>query len=101
MESWPQNPEFRNNPEDFHPCVPITILDDHFSTSFFLESLLKCQLLQAIGLILFILVIPKCVHWQTVKAQMKCRCLRRQKLSSEKEIQVFWEIITCDPSIYI
>ena len=20
MESWPQNPEFRNNPEDFHPC---------------------------------------------------------------------------------
>ena len=20
MESWPQNPEFRNNPENFHPC---------------------------------------------------------------------------------
>ena len=21
MESRPQNPEFRNNPENFHPCV--------------------------------------------------------------------------------
>ena len=23
MESKPQNPEFRNNPENFHPCVCI------------------------------------------------------------------------------
>ena len=23
MESQPQNPEFRNNPENFHPCIPI------------------------------------------------------------------------------
>ena len=22
MESQPQNPEFRNNPENFHPCNP-------------------------------------------------------------------------------
>ena len=22
MESQPQNPEFRNNSENFHPCVP-------------------------------------------------------------------------------
>ena len=22
MESQPQNPEFRNNPENFHPCDP-------------------------------------------------------------------------------
>ena len=22
MESQPQNPEFRNNPENFHPCLP-------------------------------------------------------------------------------
>ena len=21
MESQPQNPEFRNNPEKFHPCI--------------------------------------------------------------------------------
>ena len=21
MESQPQNPEFRNNPESFHPCI--------------------------------------------------------------------------------
>ena len=21
MESWPQNPELRNNPENFHPCI--------------------------------------------------------------------------------
>ena len=20
MKSWPRNPEFRNNPENFHPC---------------------------------------------------------------------------------
>ena len=20
MESWPQNPEFKNDPENFHPC---------------------------------------------------------------------------------
>ena len=23
MESQPQNPEFRNNPENFHPCVSV------------------------------------------------------------------------------
>ena len=23
MESQPQNPEFRINPENFHPCAPI------------------------------------------------------------------------------
>ena len=21
MESWPQNPKFRNNPENFRPCM--------------------------------------------------------------------------------
>ena len=25
MESQPQNPEFRNNPENFHPCIPKSI----------------------------------------------------------------------------
>ena len=25
MESQPQNPEIRNNPENFHPCI---LLDD-------------------------------------------------------------------------
>ena len=25
MESQPQNPEFRVNPEDFHPCVFISL----------------------------------------------------------------------------
>ena len=24
MESQPQNPEFRNNPENFHPCVLVS-----------------------------------------------------------------------------
>ena len=24
MESQPQNPEFRNNPENFHPCIITT-----------------------------------------------------------------------------
>ena len=23
MESQPQNPEFRNNPDNFHPCIQI------------------------------------------------------------------------------
>ena len=27
-------------------------------------------------------------------------CLQRQNLFSAKEIQYFWKIITCDPSIY-
>ena len=26
MESHPQNPEFRNNPENFHPCLPYIII---------------------------------------------------------------------------
>ena len=56
---------------------------------------------------------PKWVLWQTVKTQMKwctmqhnaafhlgLHCLPRQNQSSKKEIQYFWEIITCDSSIY-
>ena len=27
MESQPQNPEFRNNPESFHPCILNCIFD--------------------------------------------------------------------------
>ena len=27
MESQPQNPEFRNNPENFHPCIYSNYLD--------------------------------------------------------------------------
>ena len=40
MESQPQNPELRNNPENFHPCDPLTLpLDYLFSFSVFhLES---------------------------------------------------------------
>ena len=48
MESHPQNPEFRNNPENFHPCmilrcflfglwfqVPVLLSSDFFKTKFF------------------------------------------------------------------
>ena len=29
MESQPQNPEFRNNPENFHLCIAyVTVKDD-------------------------------------------------------------------------
>ena len=28
MESQPQNPEFRNNPENFHPCRNIIMLKE-------------------------------------------------------------------------
>ena len=27
MESQPQNPEFRNNPENFHPCLLLSNKD--------------------------------------------------------------------------
>ena len=27
MESQPQNPEFRINPENFHPCLPTSVND--------------------------------------------------------------------------
>ena len=26
MESQPQNPEFRNNPENFHPCILLPLV---------------------------------------------------------------------------
>ena len=26
MESRPQNPEFRNDPENFHPCILVGVL---------------------------------------------------------------------------
>ena len=52
----------------------------------------------------------KCVLCQTVKAQMKCRiiaafhlglhCWLRQKLHSEKGIQIYLEIITSGSTIY-
>ena len=46
---------------------------------------------------------PKCVLWQTVTTQNNetfhqgLNCFIRQTLSSEKEIQFYLEIITCDP----
>ena len=36
MESKPQNPEFRNNPENFHPCVYIQV---HCRLDFFMEAI--------------------------------------------------------------
>ena len=35
MESQSQNPEFRNNPENFHPCTfeQLTILDVQWSVN--------------------------------------------------------------------
>ena len=37
MESQPQNPEFRNNPENFHPCLTKKIFE--YSINF--SSLIK------------------------------------------------------------
>ena len=28
MESQPRNPEFRNNPENFHPCIYLACSQD-------------------------------------------------------------------------
>ena len=62
MESQPQNPEFRNNPENFHQWVLI-----HMP----LTS--ACSYLVALSLILTAALIyitalcvlwPDCVHWQ-------------------------------------
>ena len=33
MESQPQNPEFRNNPENFHPCICVKSLLTLFHAS--------------------------------------------------------------------
>ena len=32
MESQPQNPEFRNNPENFHPCCLLSCLLKYLSS---------------------------------------------------------------------
>ena len=37
MESQPQNPEFRNNPENFHPCIRVSRM------SLFLKMLSSCR----------------------------------------------------------
>ena len=37
MESQPQNPEFRNNPENFHPCT-IIMNFDHFRDNVVLQE---------------------------------------------------------------
>ena len=33
MESKPQNREFRNNPENFHPCIKRNVMDQDVSFS--------------------------------------------------------------------
>ena len=57
---------------------------------------------------LYILVTPKCVLWQKVKTQIKCRIMRHfirvytvglAKTYPEKEIHFYFEIIACDPWI--
>ena len=64
-------------------------------------------------LTLCIIVTPKCVLWQTVRTQIKCRIMQeyirndkvlhyslRQQLYPENNYNFYLEIITCDPSIY-
>ena len=56
---------------------------------------------------------PKCILLQTVRSQMKYRIAQthngipsestlfaKKKQSSEKEIEFYLKIITCDPSLY-
>ena len=35
MESQPQNPEFRINPENFHPCKKTTFLEQKYGQEIF------------------------------------------------------------------
>ena len=41
MESQPQNPEFRDNPENFHPCIGSYVVCDRCIT--WLYSLAFCS----------------------------------------------------------
>ena len=34
MESQPKNPEFRNNPENFHPCIYNKLLEHNLQSIF-------------------------------------------------------------------
>ena len=56
MESQPQNPEFRNNPENFHPCE-LTRLTEGLSVQIFRVSMV-CNTCQNYGNInsLFLLI---------------------------------------------
>ena len=48
MESQPQNPEFRNNPEKFHPCADAVIISGHQIHELFVrESVPAGLILQA------------------------------------------------------
>ena len=60
-------------------------------------------------LTLFIIATPKCVLWQTVKTQMKCRIMRHfirvctvceEKIDLQNRYNIFLEIIPGDPFIY-
>ena len=37
MKSQPKNPEFRNNPENFHPCEKHTDLTEHIVLSVYTD----------------------------------------------------------------
>ena len=39
VESQPQNPEFRNNPENFHQCIPQVAVNQHYTLAFSPNSL--------------------------------------------------------------
>ena len=46
MESQPQNPEFRINPENFHPCfsyIPISLLKQAWTASYFVQLSSVCM----------------------------------------------------------
>ena len=43
MESQPQNPEFRNNPENFHPCtINITVVTERFTLNLCMLGNFSC-----------------------------------------------------------
>ena len=46
MESQPQNPEFRNNPENFHPCI--NEIFSYYSTASYFVSTQKNHLSEVI-----------------------------------------------------
>ena len=46
MESQPQIPKFRNNPENFHPCIMYVMLQDPQSVQMLVNVSLKLRFIQ-------------------------------------------------------
>ena len=86
MESQPQNPEFRNNPENFHPCdqraLVLTLCDFCYLLINFAKSLdpdqdqyIVCHDLDPNSLTL--IMVPKSINFEKVNKSIKLPSMKR------------------------